>query len=169
MIASLVISTVLMAVAVAPGKEGLTPAKDGHDFSRYQIILDRSPFSPPAGSADTPQPSFATRFGFIGTAKTNDADPIMAVIQDKEANNRIYFKTEGETIGAVSIVSIGESPGAKLVLKQGLETATLTLETKAGVGAPPPAPTTGENPLLPGQPPPGLQPGVRRIPFRRGN
>jgi hypothetical protein len=89
----------------------------------------------------------------------------MAVLQDKEANNRIYFKTEGETIGAVTVVSISQSPGAKVVLKQGLETATLSLETKATVGAPGPAPAV--NPM-PGQPATSVPTGVRRIPFRRG-
>jgi hypothetical protein len=170
--ANFIISTLLMAVAVAPGGGVSKPATNVHEFSRYQIILDRSPFSPPAGSVDTPQPGFATRFSFIGTAKTNDAEPLMAIIQDKEANNRIYFKTEGDSMGAVSIVSIGQSPGAKLVLKQGLETATLTLETKASVGAAPlpSAPTPGANPLLlGGQPTSGAPAGVRRIPFRRGD
>jgi hypothetical protein len=161
MIASLIVSSLLMAVAAVPGKEGATLAKNTHDFSRYRIILDRSPFSPPAGSVEAPTPGFATRFSFIGTVRTNDDEPLTAVIQDKEANNRIYFKTEGDTIGAVSIVTIGESPGAKLVLKQGLETATLTLETKASVGAAPPQPT-------PERPVPGIPAGVRRIPFRRG-
>ena len=91
----------------------------------------------------------------------------MAILQDKEANNRIYFKTEGETIGAVTVVSISSSPGAKIVLKQGLETATLSLETKANVGAPAPAPAV--NPTLPGQPSPGVPNALRRIPFRRGD
>jgi hypothetical protein len=165
--ANFILSTLLMAVAVAPGAGVSKPVTNVHDFSRYQIILDRSPFGPPPGSADTPQPSFASRFSFIGTEKTNDNDPVTAIIQDKEANNRIYFKTEGETFGAVTIVSIGQSPGAKLVLKQGLETATLTLETKASVGAAPPPPAPGAP--MPGQPTPAAPAGVRRIPFRRGD
>lgn len=158
-----------MAVAVTPGGGVSQSSTNVHDFSRYQIILDRSPFSPPAGSVEVPQPGFASRFSFIGTAQTNDDEPVMAIIEDKEANNRIYFKTAGETIGAVTIVSIGQSPGAKLLLKQGLETATLTLEAKASVGAAPSATTPGENPLQPGGPMPGAPAGVRRIPFRRGS
>ncbi len=170
MTANLLLSTLLMAVAVAPGAGVTKPSTNAHDFSRYQIILDRSPFSPPAGSVDTPQPPFASRFSFIGTAKTNEEARVMAILQDKEANNRIYFKTEGETIGAVTIVSISQSPGAKIVLKQGLETATLSLETKANVGAPgPSAPAPAVNPMLPGLPSPGGPSPVRRIPFRRGD
>ena len=168
MIVPLIVSTLLMAVAVAPGGAGAKASTNAHDFSRYQIILDRSPFSPPAGSAEVPLPGFATRFTFVGLTKTNEEAPLTAVIQDKEANNRIYFKTEGETMGVVTIVSISPSPGAKVVLKQGLETATLTMETKATVGAAPPAPNPAVNPQLPGQPT-GMPAGVRRIPFRRGD
>lgn len=162
-----IISTLLVAGATLLSARAAVPAADIHGFSRYQIILDRSPFSPPAGSAEVQQPNFAARYSFIGTVKPDETNPLMAVIQDKEAANRIYFKEEGETIGAVTIVSIGQSPGAKLVLKQGLETATLTLETKASVGAaapPPPIPGAGSQP-----PVPLGQPGVRRIPFRRGD
>ena len=174
MTAFLLIPTLLMAVAVAPGGGTSKTSTNAHDFSRYQIILDRSPFCPPADAINAPQAPFASRFSFIGTAKTNDNDPVTAIIQDKEANNRIYFKTEGDTIGAVTIVSISQSPGAKVVLKQGLETATLTLETKATVGAPTPAPAAAPavNPGLPGfpgQPATGVQAPVRRIPFRRGD
>ena len=170
MTASFILSTLLMAVSVAPSNSVSPRAADAHDFSRYQIILDRSPFSPPAGSVDIPQPNFAARFTFIGTAKTNETEPVMAIIQDKEANNRIYFKTEGESIGGVTVVRIGQSPGAKLLLKQGLETATLTLETKASVGAAPAPPSAPGGAPLPGQPPvPSAQPGARRIPFRRGD
>lgn len=163
-----IISTLLVTGATLLSARTSAPAADSHDFSRYQIILDRSPFSPPAGSVEVQQPNFAARYSFIGTVKPDETKPLMAVIQDKEAANRIYFKEEGQTIGAVTIVSIGQSPGAKLVIKQGLETATLTLETKAGVGAavPPPAPVPGVG----SQPPVPLgQPGVRRIPFRRGD
>jgi len=167
-IAALTIPALLMAVTVAPPAPSKT-ATNTHEFSRYQIILDRSPFSPPVKDGEGPQPSFSTRFSFIGTVKTNEDAPVTAIIQDKENNNRIYFKTEGETVGAnVSIVSITQSPGAKLVLKQGLETATLTLETKATVGAAPPAAPANANPNPTGQPIPGIPPGVRRIPFRRG-
>jgi hypothetical protein len=173
MTSAFVLSTLLMAVAVAPGAGVSKTSTNVHNFERYKVILDRSPFSPPAGSADIPVPGFATRFSFIGTAQTNETAAIEAFIQDKEANNRIYVKSEGGTIstpqGAVSIVSIDQSPRAKLVLKQGLETATLTMETKASVGAAPPsAPNPEANPFLPGRPTPGIPSGARRIPFRRG-
>lgn len=164
---SIIITTLLVTGVTLLSARTSVAAADSHNFSRYQIILDRSPFAPPAGSVEVQQPNFAARYSFIGTVKPDETNPLMAVIQDKEAANRIYFKEEGQTIGAVTVVSIGQSPGAKLVIKQGLETATLTLETKASVGpAAPPAPIPGAS----SQPPLPLgQPGVRRIPFRRGD
>ena len=92
----------------------------------------------------------------------------MAIILDKEGS-RTYFKAEGETIGDATIVKIEkmDKGPVKLTLKQGLEVATLTMETKASVGAAPPPP--GAQPCS--QPANGRAatcPGVRRIPFRRG-
>lgn len=171
MIAPLLLSTLLMAVTATPGGPQSTVPASTHSFSRYQIILDRSPFSPPAGSVEVPQPNFATRYGYVGWHQESETAPLTAMIQDKEAN-RIYFKGEGETIGSVSIISVNKSPGAKILIKQGLETATLTLESKAGVGPAPSPPPGIQSPgsPQPGQPNPAVQPGtVRRIPFRRGD
>jgi hypothetical protein len=96
----------------------------------------------------------------------------MAIIVDKEGN-RVYFKAEGDGLpGGANVVKI-ERPDkgpARLILKQGLETATLVLEAKPG-GAPgpgaPAVPAQPGQPIVPGQPVP-IQPGVRRIPFHRG-
>jgi hypothetical protein len=140
-----------------------------HDFARYQIILDRAPFGAMNSSgADAPQPSFAARFTFVGTAKLSNDQPLLAIIADKEGNH-IHFKAEGESIGPVTVVKIEKTDkgSAKLVLKQQLEVATLLLESKPAVGGP----AGGfPQPAQPGQPPaPGVpQPGVRRIPFVRG-
>jgi hypothetical protein len=157
--------------ALATTLFGLTVRGDetSHDFSRYQIIVDRSPFGPMSGMApEVAQPSFSARYTFVGTAKLDDAQPLMAIILDKEGS-RTYFKSEGETIGDATIVKIEkmDKGPVKLTLKQGLEVATLTMETKASVGAAPPPPGA-QPPAVPGQTlaPPG--PGVRRIPFRRG-
>jgi hypothetical protein len=145
-------------------------ATDGtHDFARYQVILERAPFGAMAGTdANAPQPSFSTRFTWIGTAKEDDK-PLMAIILDKEGNH-VHFVAEGDKIGLVTVVKI-EKPAkapAKLLLRQDLEVATLTMESKVGSGAAPPAGAPQGAP--PGQPSvPGVpQPGVRRIPFARG-
>jgi len=165
--------TVLLGAVSSVLSTGVTQqAADTHNFSRYQIIVDRSPFGAPAAGADIPQPNFAARFSFIGMAKLSDSQPLMAIIQDKESNNRIYFKSAGDTIGGVAVVSVEKSPVAKLVLKQALETATLTLETKGSGGRPLP-PSMARGQPMPPPPPsqrnePNVSPGSRRIPFLRG-
>jgi len=162
--------TVLLAAVsstLSPG--GGQPGADTHNFSRYQIIVDRSPFGSPGTAADAPQAPFAARFNLIGLAQLSDKQPLMAIIQDKEANNRIYFKSAGDSIGGVAVVSVEKSPTAKLVLKQGLETATLTLETKPGNEKPLPGSMGRPLPQQLVQPRgPGSAPGSRRIPFIRG-
>ena len=148
-------------------------ATDGtRDFARYQVILDRAPFGAMAGAAvDVQQPSFSTRFTFIGTAKEGDK-PLMAIVMDKEGN-RVRFVAAGDKIGAVTVVKIEkvDKAPAKLVLKQDLEVATLLMDSKAaGSGASPAMEVSPPQPMQPGQPPmPGAaQPGARRIPFARG-
>jgi hypothetical protein len=143
-----------------------------HDFARYQVILDHAPFGAMAGpSTDTQQPPFSARFTFVGTVKLSDNEPLQAIILDKEGNH-VYFKGEGEDVGTAVVVKIekDDKGGAKLVLKQGLEVATLVMDGKsAGTGPAPgsPAAAAGQPPQ-PGQPPIPGQPGVRRVPFRRG-
>jgi hypothetical protein len=141
-----------------------------HDFSRYQIIVDRSPFGAMSGTgADVAQPPFSARFTFVGMAQLDGTQPLLAIIVDKEGN-RTYFKAEGEMIGDTTVAKIEkvDKGPVKLVLKQGLEVATLLMETKSSVGAAPQAPGAQPQPFVPGQPPAPPQPGVRRIPFRRG-
>ena len=146
-------------------------ATDGtHDFSRYKVIIDRAPFCASASAAAAAQPNFANRYAFVGMVSTTEDNRPLAIIQDKEQNNRIYFKAEGDTIDNVKVVKINQSP-AKLELQQGLEVATLSYQAHAGG----PLPV-----LVPGmaQPTPGIaatpgtfartQPVPRRIPFRRG-
>ena len=149
-------------------------ATDGtRDFERYKIILDRAPFGAMAGTAaDVQQPSFSTRFTFIGTAKEGDK-PLMAILMDKEGN-RVRFVAAGDKIGPVTVVKIEQvdKAPAKLVLKQDLETATLLMDSKGAGGGPALPPAAGvpvPQLMQPGQPPvPGAQPGARRIPFARG-
>jgi len=145
-------------------------ATDGtHDFARYQVILDRAPFGAMAGAAaNAPQPSFSTRFTWIGTFKEGD-QPLTAMVLDKE-KNRVHFVAEGDKIDNVTVVKIEKVEGTpgKLQLKQDLEVATLTMESKPGSAAAPPPGAPQGIPI--GQPPvPGAaQPGARRIPFARG-
>jgi hypothetical protein len=145
-------------------------ATDGtHDFARYQVILEKAPFGTMAGAAaEAPQPSFSTRYSWIGTFKEGD-QPLMAMVLDKEGNH-VHFVAEGDKIGPVTVVKIEKAEGTpgKLQLKQDLEVATLTMESKPGSAATPPPGAPQGIPI--GQPPvPGAaQPGARRIPFARG-
>jgi hypothetical protein len=143
------------------------------DFARYQVILDHMPFGKMDASADNaPQPSFSTRFTFVGIASEGPDQPLLAIIEEKDTKH-VDFKAEGESIGTVIVVKIEKSENGpiKLVLKQDLEVATLVLEAKPGTGAAAaPGPSAPGQPAQPGQPPGQmpLQPGARRIPFRRG-
>jgi hypothetical protein len=160
--ARLLCSVACIAVAATAGTARAADPGDPHDFSRYQVILERSPFGPLAGTGvEPPPPGFATRFAFVGLASENPDAPLQAVVFDKE-KNRTHFVAEADAFEGVTVVRIEKSP-PKLTLKHGLELATLNLEDRPAVGAPPPG-------FAPGQPaPPATTPGVRRIPFRRGS
>jgi hypothetical protein len=134
-----------------------------HDFARYQIIIDRSPFGAIA-SGPGPAAAFAARFNFVGLVSSNGVQSrLQAIIQDKEGN-RSYFKSEGEAIEDIKVVKIEEKP-AKVVLQKGLESATLTFQEQSKVALPPPQAAPQQPQAPPG---PGV-PGPRRIPFRRAN
>jgi len=161
----LVTACAVAAVSGAPASRGADAA---HDFSRYQVILDKAPFGQIGASAEnTPQPGFSTRFTFVGLASEGDDKPVLAVLLENDTKH-VDFKSEGENIGPVKVVKIEKSETGqdKVVLKQDLEVATLTMEAKPGSGAA--APPPGQ-PQMPGQPPMPMpmQPGIRRIPFRR--
>jgi hypothetical protein len=167
----LMISCAIMAALGLVPCDAVEPT---HEFSRYQIILDRAPFGQMGASSDNaPQPPFSTRFTFVGIA-SEDGQPLLAIILENDTKH-IDFKAEGETIGPVKVVKIerSENGATKLVLKQDLEVATLMLESKPGTGAGPspsqPSPGLQPRPGQPQVPMPGQPPlGSRRIPFRRG-
>ena len=155
------------AVVLAARAVGAT---DGaHDLGRYKVIIDRAPFCASAGAAAAAQPNFANRYAFVGMVSTTENNRPLAIIQDKEQNNRIHFKAEGDTIDTVKVVKIEQSP-AKLVLQQGLEVATLSYQAHGAGPLPVPAPGMAQS--TPNMAAPGTfvrtQPVPRRIPFRRG-
>jgi|GEM_PF-903122 len=166
------VTAVMVLTACAVGATGET-----HDSNRYKVIVDHAPFCASAGVASAAaQPNFATRYAFVGVVSTTEDNRPLAIIQDKEQNNRIHFKAEGETIDTVKVMKIEQSP-AKLVLQQGLEVATLSFQEARGGMPPALAPgmarqAPGMAPPATGTPAPGAlvrtQPTPRRIPFRRG-
>lgn len=137
-------------------------------MSRYQIIIERSPFCAiPGSDKNAAQPNFSTRFTLVGVVNSNSVEQkLQAIIMDKEKNST-YFKSEGESIEDVKILHIEPKP-AKVVIQKELETATLTYaERPNSTGPQPPAMAQPQAPpgFAPGSPP---RPGGR-IPFRRGN
>ena len=162
-----------LPAAELPAESSSTNA--AKDFNRYQIIIDRSPFGTvSAAGAAVPVPPFATRFQFVGLVSSNGS-PAQAILFDKEGN-RSHFCVEGEVIKSetdstgVTVVKIETEPAAKVVLRRGLETATLHFEERPSTGVP--QPPRMPSAFMPG----GVQGGVpqppsgtRRIPFRRTN
>jgi hypothetical protein len=166
----------------------LTSVAISEEFSRYQPIIDRSPFGPvvASGVAEV-APGFAQRYQFVALVTSNaGAGLLQAIIFDRDTN-RSYFRAQGETLDrAVRVERIDVDP-PKLVLKSGLETAQLSFQARPATpvaavapgmpsrtGAPPTAtpyqPGSSGPPAQIGQPDQPSQPsGVRRIPFRRGN
>jgi hypothetical protein len=140
------------------------------DFSRYQIILDRSPFGPvtAVGAAEV-APSFSQKYQLVALVNSNAGLGVLqAVILDRESN-RTFFRAAGETVeGAVKLVSIQHQP-PKIVLQAGLETASLSFVDRpnapisVAAAAPPPNPPGGPAAAPTGRP---TSP-VQRIPFRR--
>ena len=155
------LTTVAILAARAAGSTSET-----QDLGPYKVIVDRAPFCASATASAAAQPNFASRYVFVGVVSTTEDNRPLAIIQDKERNNRIYFKAEGEMIDSVKVVQIQQSP-PKLVLQQGLEVAKLSYQARAG-GPTPPGMTTS----MPGTAAPGASaqppPAPRRIPFRRG-
>ncbi len=158
------IGTLTTAAMLAARAAGAT--SETQDLGPYKVIVDRAPFCASATASAAAQPNFASRYVFVGVVSTTEDNRPLAIIQDKERNNRIYFKAEGEMMDSVKVVQIQQSP-PKLVLQQGLEVAKLSYQARAGGPTQPGMTTPMPGTTVPGAPaqPP---PAPRRIPFRRG-
>jgi hypothetical protein len=141
-------------------------AAESYKYDRYQVILLRAPFGPVSATETGASPPFASQLQLVGFVYSNSVLP-QAIIQDKQAN-RTYFKAEGEVIDDVKLVSI-DLTARKVVTQKGLEKATLTVEQRPNTPLPSGGAPAVARPVVPGQPRPIAPPGVRRIPFRRGN
>jgi hypothetical protein len=146
--------------------------------ARYQAIIEHSPFGQVtgAGVADA-APNWLANFVFSGLIQSNSGNGAVQAIISTKDNAHWYFRAEGESIDAgVTVVKIDQSQRQpKVVLKNGLETGTLTFPERATVAAATPAPTMPQPapgvamPQGLGTPPPAGPQGQRRIPFRRSN
>lgn len=154
----------MLSLVLALESTGLPP--------RYQAIVERSPFGQVAGAGGPAAPNWLASWQYVGNAVSNSGNgTVQAIISNKD-NNHWYFRSEGEVLeGGITIVKIDLTQNPpKLVLKNGLETGTLTFPERSAVAAVAPAPTPQNPAGVPGLPqPPGGSPTIRRIPFRRGN
>ena len=158
----------LLALVVLTGNAlAVTTGGDAGDFARYQSIVDRAPFGAIQGAPTDAAPNWLARWQYVGNTVSNSGNgPVQAILFDKESN-RSYFRAEGEAVDAnVTVVKIDITQRPpKVILKNGLETATLTFPERTAVAGVPGNQPPAQNPVPGGAQPPT----IRRIPFRRGN
>ncbi|HUK82138.1 MAG TPA: hypothetical protein VLZ12_05840 [Verrucomicrobiae bacterium] len=160
------ISLVAVVAAVVASVSDVC-ARETYEFSRYQVILDRSPFGPvTATEAQGAVPGFAAQLLLVGFVYSNSVLP-QAIIEDKQGS-RTYFRAEGELVNDAKVVTI-DLMARKVVVQRGLEKATLTVEQRPNKPMPGGAPAQAQPPGVPAGAPFTPSPGVRRIPFRRSN
>ena len=124
---------------------------DSASFSRYQAIIDRSPFGATAGvEQGSLSPKSLARFQFVGlVTDIMGSGQLQAVILDTDTS-RTFFKAQGEEFDGVKVVRIEQSP-PKLVLQAGLETGTLMFRERVNTAA---GRNLAATPPLPGSVPP---------------
>ena len=146
-------------------------AEESPDFSRYQALIDRSPFGQVQGAGAELAPNWIANYVFSGLTQSNAGEGAVQAIITTKDNSHWYFRSEGETIDvSIAVMKIDLNPKQpKLVLKNGLETGTLTFPERSTVSQPvAPGVPPGIAPPQAGVPS-AVPPTVRRIPFRRGN
>ena len=159
----------ILGLAVAGWIAGAAAAADTPDLSRYQVIMDHTPFgNVTGGNLAESGPGWSSDLVFLGRVTLTNQQ-VQAVILKKSTNHSVY-KAEGETFDDIKVLRIESGPRVpRVVLQRGLEKATLDFQPAGpptAVGAaPPPGP-----PGAPGQPPgmPPMPPTARRLTFRRG-
>lgn len=141
--------------------------------AKYKAIIERSPFGQVKGAGKEPEVvPWLQNYEFVGLVNSNSGEGLLQVILATKDKTRWFFRTEGEAIDAgivVQKIDLTQRP-PQVVLKNGLETGTLTYPDRITAAAAAPAPAVA--PPMPGQPPqPGQAPPptIRRIPFRRSN
>lgn len=143
-------------------------AETAQDFSRYQIIIDRSPFGAvktAAVDSAANTPTFQ-RYQLVAIVVSNGGlGPVQAGIFDRESN-RSYYLAAGESIDTgLKVIKIDERPPVKVELMAGLERAQLTFQDRPSTPA---APVAGgiRPPFTPGNPSPNPPPPPRggRVP-----
>jgi hypothetical protein len=160
---------IMLGAVLAAGVTGATTT----DFTRYQSIIDRSPFGQVQSNVPDAAPNWLANYVFCGLIQSNSGNGAVQAIISTKDNNRWVFRAEGEIVDSdVVVQKIDQSQrSTKVVLKKGLETGTLAFPERTAVPM-----AAAPNPAMPpgvGAPPPAaggaVPPTIRRIPFRRGN
>ncbi len=141
--------------------------------AKYKAIIERSPFGQVKGVGKEQEVvPWLQNYVFAGLVNSNSGEGVIQVIIATKDNTKWFFRAEGEAIDGgivVQKIDLTQRP-PQVVLKNGLETGTLTYPDRSTAAAAAPAPAVA--PPMPGQPPqPGQAPPptIRRIPFRRSN
>jgi len=108
----------------------------GHDWSRYEVIMERAPFGsepPPSETAEPARPAgeFAKQYRLCMLYESVSGQLKAGLVS--KVNNKNFFLQVGESEGGLSLVEAHLEEGL-VVLQQGGETAQLRLE---GVGGDP--------------------------------
>ena len=129
--------------------------------SRYQAMIDKSPFSlgtpPPAAVAPPPAaaPSFAQDLFVVGIAKLGNQDFVS--IASRDQTQRFSLMVGEQNSDGVSVVSVQRVPElakSKVTVKKGTEFGTIGFDEAAQNNG---TAEGGAPPVAPPQPMPGLQ------------
>ena len=111
-------------------------------ISRYQSILDKSPFAPPTAAVVAPiteaTPSFAQDLYVTGVAKLSGGDFVTLSSRD---HSRHFALATGENFDGMTLASIEwaqEIGKSKVTLKKGSEFGVVAFDEAATQTAPPP-------------------------------
>lgn len=172
----------LLALPLAAFAGEQAPKPESEPISRYQAMMDRSPFALATEAAPPPVPEnagFTKDLVLTGAVRFNEGAYITLATRDQ--NQRFTLRT-GETSNGISLVSVAwsETSGkTTATLQKGAEYGTIRFDeaalrpsppSGAAAGAPPqggaPGPGNGQPPFSPekaapsGQNQPALAPGA---------
>ena len=149
---TLVLSVALLSTVSLAGAVELMPT--AFSSSRYQSMIDKSPFSlgtPPPAAVAPPAPAaptFTQDLYLVGLAKLGNQDFVSIASKDQTQRFSILVGEQGPD--GITVASVAREPGlakSKVTLKKGTEFGTITFDEAAQ-----------NNTAVPGAPPPGQPP-----------
>lgn len=153
------------ALCVATGMVCAAEIPTAFPASRYQTMIDKSPFTlatpavAPSAPTGPPPDSFAKDYYLVGIAKLNNKEFVTIASHVDQTQRFSLFKGEQGPEG-ITVASVSWEPGiakSKVMLKKGTEFGSITFDEAAQAGA-----AEGQAPPMPPQPVPGIQrPGMR--------